>query len=75
MDLMKIESKFLTGIISKVLRKVIKKQTGCNIMLNLKNIDVKPNSQNGDGYLFSINVSGEIANKDVDKIICSFLES
>ena len=66
MDMLKISSTFLKGILNKVLAKVIKKQLGydVNILINDLNIEVNE----GKVHLH-LNVDGEMDKEEFSKLM------
>lgn len=66
MDEMRIGSKFVTGIISKLLATVIKQKLGYNIDLKLNTI----NATVGDEKAYiHLDIDAEISNKEIIRIL------
>lgn len=51
MDIMKIESKFLTGIIARFIKKTVSKKLGYDIDLNINSIRVKIDDEHARAHL------------------------
>lgn len=70
MDTLKIRSKIMTGLVSKIVRSIVKKQlNGLDISLDIGDITIDT-GQNGR-LDFSLN--GSITTSDIEKIVKSTL--
>lgn len=71
MDEMRINfsSKFMSGIISKLISRAVYKKYGCHADIRLSNIDI--NFINGDTKL-SANIEANLSNAEFVKIVKSF---
>lgn len=67
MDSMKIESRFLTGLISKIICQVIKKKLGMNVSVKVNNIQV--NSDDSGQIHFNLGLGGSIPYNDLERLI------
>lgn len=67
MDIMFIESKFMTGLIGKLIEKSIKKKVGSNVDIDLKQIGFK--TLENDVIRAQLNISVDISKDDLSKLI------
>lgn len=67
MDIMFIESKFMTGLIGKIIEKSIKKKVGSNVDIDLKHIGFK--TLENDVIRAQLNISLDISKEDLSKLI------
>lgn len=65
MDEMRIESAIMRQIVSKFIKKAIKKKTGVNVNLDIRNLTV---TTRGGSLYFDINAGGSIPIEDVSKL-------
>lgn len=66
MDEMRIRSKFITGIISKLLVTVVKQKLGYNIDLKLNTVNVTV----GDGKAHAhLDIDAEVSNEEIMRIL------
>ena len=69
MDVMKIESKFTTGILARVIKRTVKKQFGYDIDLNIKSVRVKIDDDMANAHLeLDARMPKETLSDIVDKI-------
>lgn len=71
MDEMKIESRFLTGIISKVLSKILKKKLGLDADICIRRVNFK-RTENGTLWV-KLEAEGFVDEKSVESIVEEFL--
>lgn len=67
MDIMNIESNFMTGLIGKIIEKSIKKKVGSNVDVDLKQIGFK--TLENDIIRAQLNISVDISKDDLSKLI------
>lgn len=63
---MKIESRFLTGVISKVIRKTLRKKFGYDVNISLNNVKVTVNDGNANIH---IDADAELEKSEIVKIL------
>lgn len=67
MDVMKIKSKFVRGILSILIEKVIKKYLHADISVSIDAVEFF--HEDGNTLNFNASVSGECTEKDIRKIL------
>lgn len=72
MDIMKIESKFMTGLIGKVIEKALKRKTGRDIRVQLNELGVQ--NITDDVISSKINLEVRMSKKELSKLLESFTE-
>lgn len=72
MDIMKIESKFMTGLIGKVIEKALKRKTGRDIRVQLNEIGVQDITD--DIISAKINLEMRMSKEELSKLLESFTE-
>lgn len=72
MDIMKIESKFMTGLIGKVIEKALKKKTGRDVKVQLNEIGVQDITD--DIISAKINLEMRMSKEELSKLLESFTE-
>ena len=72
MDIMKIESKFMTGLIGKVIERLLRKKTGRDVKVQLNELGV----QNITDNVISAKISLEVrmSKEELSKLLESFTE-
>lgn len=70
MDIMKIESKFMTGLIGKVIEKALKRKTGRDIRVQLNEIGVQDITD--DIISAKINLEMRMSKEELSKLLESF---
>lgn len=72
MDIMKIESKFMTGLIGKVIERLLRKKTGRDVKVQLNELGV----QNITDDVISAKISLEVrmSKEELSKLLESFTE-
>ena len=72
MDIMKIESKFMTGLIGKVIERLLRKKTGHDLKVQLNELGV----QNITDDVISAKISLEVrmSKEELSKLLESFTE-
>ena len=72
MDIMKIESKFMTGLIGKVIERLLRKKTGHDVKVQLNELGV----QNITDDVISAKISLEVrmSKEELSKLLESFTE-
>lgn len=70
MDMMQIKTKLMRGIVGKLLKKAIKNKTGCNVDLDINDIDI---AILDDGTArIHLDINGLIEAEDVKKLVKTF---
>ena len=72
MDIMKIESKFMTGLIGKVIEKALKRKTGRDIRVQLNELGVQ--NITDDVISAKINLEVRMSKEELSKLLESFTE-
>lgn len=70
MDIMKIESKFMTGLIGKVIEKALKRKTGRDVRVQLNEIGVQDITD--DIISAKINLEMRMSKEELSKLLESF---
>lgn len=70
MDIMKIESKFMTGLIGKVIEKALKRKTGRDMRVQLNEIGVQDITD--DIISAKINLEVRMSKEELSKLLESF---
>lgn len=72
MDIMKIESKFMTGLIGKVIERLLRKKTGRDVKVQLNELGVQ--NITDDVISAKINLEVRMSKKELSKLLESFTE-
>ena len=72
MDIMKIESKFMTGLIGKVIERLLRKKTGRDVKVQLNELGVQ--NITDDVISAKINLEVRISKEELSKLLESFTE-
>lgn len=67
MDEMKIKSTFITGIISKLIRKVVKKKVGCDVNIHINELTADTND-NGKTHIH-LDIDAEMDKEELMKLL------
>jgi hypothetical protein len=67
MDVMKIKSKFVRGVLSLLIEKAIKKHLHADISVSIDAVELF--HEDGNTLNFNVSVSGECTEKDIRKIL------
>lgn len=70
MDIMKIESKFMTGLIGKVIERQLRKKTGRDVKVQLNEIGVQ--NITDDVISAKINLEVRMSKEELSKLLESF---
>lgn len=72
MDIMKIESKFMTGLIGKVIERLLRKKTGHDVKVQLNELGVQ--NITDDVISAKINLEVRMSKEELSKLLESFTE-
>ena len=72
MDIMKIESKFMTGLIGKVIERLLRKKTGRDVKVQLNELGVQ--NITDDVISAKINLEVRMSKKELSRLLESFTE-
>ena len=72
MDIMKIESKFMTGLIGKVIERLLRKKTGRDVKVQLNELGVQ--NITDDVISAKINFEVRMSKEELSKLLESFTE-
>ena len=72
MDIMKIESKFMTGLIGKVIERLLRKKTGRDVKVQLNELGVQ--NITDDVISAKINLEVRMSKEELSKLLESFTE-
>ncbi len=73
MDEMNIESKFLTGIISRIIGKIVRKKAGYDIDIALNSLRTTiTDDPISDKIHVHLDLDAELSNDDLDKLLSKF---
>lgn len=72
MDIMKIESKFMTGLIGKMIERLLRKKTGRDVKVQLNELGVQ--NITDDVISAKINLEVRMSKKELSKLLESFTE-
>ena len=67
-DTVNIRSSLITGMIGKVLSKIINKKFGVNVKLNIEKLDIV-NIGSYENIKFNVNVSGSLPKGEIEKFL------
>lgn len=71
MDELKIKTKFMKGIVCKLIKFAIKKAYGCDVDIKLETFEV---ASNGEQMHIELNAKADVNTADVERIVKGFLE-
>lgn len=72
MDIMKIESKFMTGLIGKVIERLLRKKTGRDVKVQLNELGVQ--NITDDVISAKINLEVRMSKEELSKLLESLTE-
>ena len=72
MDIMKIESKFMTGLIGKVIERLLRKKTGRDVKVQLNELGIQ--NITDDIISVKINLEARMSKEELSKLLESFTE-
>lgn len=72
MDIMKIESKFMTGLIGKVIERLLRKKIGHDVKVQLNELGVQ--NITDDVISAKINLEVRMSKEELSKLLESFTE-
>lgn len=72
MDIMKIESKFMTGLIGKVIERLLRKKIGRDVKVQLNELGVQ--NITDDVISAKINLEVRMSKEELSKLLESFTE-
>lgn len=67
MDEMKIQSKLMRGILSRIITKELKKKLGCDVNIRIRSLSAATTIDNK--ARIHLDVDGEISTKDLDTLL------